>query len=127
MEIRTAVQHTDEYIQAAVDQMPDPEKRADGLVSRSGLDTVGLQKIVFAALSHPVFRSHKNDSFVLQHDDLDLQNILTDSEGNITGILDWDGSLAMPRCIGHAAVPKFLRRDWFPNSDALFDGQYLTH
>lgn len=67
--------------------------------------------------SHPVFQSTDQDFFFLQHDDLDLQNVLTDDDGNVTGIIDWDGSLAMPRCVAHAAVPNFLRRDWFPDQD----------
>ncbi|KAF2627648.1 hypothetical protein BU25DRAFT_297100, partial [Macroventuria anomochaeta] len=45
---------------------------------------------------------------------LDLQNILVDDDGNVTGIIDWDKSYAAPRCIGASAVPIFLRSDWFP-------------
>ncbi|KAH7086242.1 kinase-like domain-containing protein [Paraphoma chrysanthemicola] len=83
-----------------------------------------LQDVQFSAIGMPSFEEyqlngHQRESqilstFILQHDDLDLQNILTDTEGNITGIIDWDGSLAMPRCVAAAAVPRFLRRDWFP-------------
>ena len=53
--------------------------------------------------------------FVLRHDDLDLQNILVDCDGNVTGIIDWDGCMAAPRCVGYASLPVFLRRDWLPN------------
>ncbi|KAF1955305.1 hypothetical protein CC80DRAFT_367372, partial [Byssothecium circinans] len=53
---------------------------------------------------------------------LDLQNILVDKAGNVTGIIDWDGAFAAPRCLGPAAVPKFLQRDWFPDDDnRIFD------
>jgi len=52
--------------------------------------------------------------FVLRHDDLDLQNILVDYKGNVTGIIDWDGCMAVPRCIGYTSLPTFLRRDWLP-------------
>ncbi|KAF1914114.1 hypothetical protein BDU57DRAFT_540095 [Ampelomyces quisqualis] len=75
----------------------------------------GLRKILEIVFSHPVFQSAPEDTFFLQHDDLDLQNILTDEDGNVTGIIDWDGSLAVPRCVGHSAAPNFLRRDWFPS------------
>ncbi|KAF2820348.1 hypothetical protein CC86DRAFT_398063 [Ophiobolus disseminans] len=53
---------------------------------------------------------HKN--FVLRHDDLNLQNIRVDDEGNVTGIIDWGGCHAVPRCVGFASLPLFLRGDW---------------
>jgi len=56
------------------------------------------------------------DGFVLQHSDLDLQNILVDEVGNVTGILDWDSSIAVPRSEGPASVPVFLERDWRPDT-----------
>ncbi|KAL1795376.1 hypothetical protein ACET3X_007192 [Alternaria dauci] len=54
------------------------------------------------------------ETFVLRHDDLDLQNILVDDDGNVTGIIDWDGCAAVPHCLGYASMPTFLRRDWLP-------------
>ncbi|KAF1356081.1 hypothetical protein EJ07DRAFT_130265 [Lizonia empirigonia] len=57
-----------------------------------------------------------NATFTLRHSDLDTQNLLIDATGAITGILDWDASLAMPRCVGHASVPHFLDRDFHRNS-----------
>jgi hypothetical protein len=65
----------------------------------------------------PVFtngRYHNPETFTIHHDDLDLQNILVDHDGNVTGIIDWDKSYATPRCIGSSAVPIFLRSGWFP-------------
>jgi serine/threonine protein kinase len=56
-----------------------------------------------------------HETFVLRHDDLDLQNILVDNEGNVTGIIDWDGSAAVPHCLGYTSMPIFLRRDWLPD------------
>jgi hypothetical protein len=55
------------------------------------------------------------DGFVSQHRDLALQKILVDESGNVTGILDWYGSIAFPRSVGPASVPAFLRRDWLPD------------
>jgi serine/threonine protein kinase len=57
------------------------------------------------------------ETFVLRHVDLDLQNILVDEDGNVTGIVDWDGCAAVPHCLGYASMPTFLRRDWLPNYD----------
>ncbi|KAI0571292.1 APH domain-containing protein, partial [Pyrenophora tritici-repentis] len=62
----------------------------------------------------PVF-TEQNETFTIRHNDLDLQNILVEEEGNITGIIDWDNAIAAPRSIGTAAVPVFLRNDWFPD------------
>lgn len=57
----------------------------------------------------------ETEKFVIHHNDLDLQNILTDGNGNVTEIFDWDGAFVGPRCIGPTVVPVLLRRDWYPN------------
>jgi hypothetical protein len=77
----------------------------------------GIRKILFIILSTPAFTASKahpaaRETFILRHDDLDLQNILTDDDGNVTAILDWSDTTIVPRCIGPAALPMFLRRDW---------------
>jgi hypothetical protein len=64
--------------------------------------------------SQAVFRPSEPETFTIHHNDLDFQNILVDEDGNVTGIIDWDASYTAPRCIGAAAVPIFLRSDWFP-------------
>jgi hypothetical protein len=56
--------------------------------------------------------TYEDETFVLRHPDLEFQNILVDDDGNVTGIIDWEGCLAVPRCVGYASVPDFLRRDW---------------
>jgi hypothetical protein len=77
---------------------------------------LGVSKFFDIIAAHPVFQSTPTASFALRHSDLDLQNIFIDDDGNMAGILDWDGSLAMPRCVAHAAVPHFLELDWYGNS-----------
>ncbi|KAF2623029.1 hypothetical protein BU25DRAFT_479614 [Macroventuria anomochaeta] len=62
--------------------------------------------------SHPIFNPSCPETFTLHHADRDLQNILVDSSGNITGITDWDRCLAVPRCIGSSSAPLFLQKDW---------------
>jgi hypothetical protein len=37
-----------------------------------------------------------------------------DRNGVVTGIVDWDGAIVGPRCIGPTALPMFLCRDWYP-------------
>jgi hypothetical protein len=56
----------------------------------------------------------KKEALVLRHDDLDLQKILVDSTGAVTGIIDWDDCMSVPRCVGYTSMPTFLRRDWPP-------------
>lgn len=53
-------------------------------------------------------------SFALGHPDFNYQNILTDNEGEITGIIDWDGVGTCPRVLGFACYPSWITRDWDP-------------
>ncbi|KAF2096912.1 kinase-like protein [Rhizodiscina lignyota] len=52
--------------------------------------------------------------FVLTHPDLNLQNVLVNEEGDLVGLIDWDGVRAVPRCLGNEAYPKWLLKDWNP-------------
>ncbi|KAF7552709.1 hypothetical protein G7Z17_g4120 [Cylindrodendrum hubeiense] len=52
--------------------------------------------------------------FVLAHPDFDVQNILVSEDGQIEGIIDWDGVVAVPRSIGNERYPGWLTRDWDP-------------
>ena len=80
------------------------------------LRNAGIRKVLNIIFSQSVFNESSSgpESFTIHHNDLDLQNILVDEEGNVTGIIDWDKAFAAPRCIGAAAVPIFLRSDWYP-------------
>lgn len=53
-------------------------------------------------------------SFVLTHPDFDLQNFLVSPQGDLVGILDWDGVGAWPRSLGNLRYPGWLIRDWDP-------------
>lgn len=52
--------------------------------------------------------------FVLSHPDLDIQNVIVTEEGELCGLIDWDGIAAVPRCIGNERYPSWLTRDWDP-------------
>lgn len=99
-----------------VDNRPPSSVDEDYPLTDEKVYTVGTSNFFDIVLSHPVFHSSPTDTFALRHSDLDLQNILIDEEGNVTGILDWDGSLAMPCCVGHASVPAFLDHDFYPKA-----------
>ena len=67
-----------------------------------------------------VFSSSPGTSelFVLFHDDLSMQNILVDGDGEITGIIDWECVSTVP--LWRASEPEFLRgrdRNTEPNRD----------
>ncbi|CAF9914988.1 hypothetical protein IMSHALPRED_002301 [Imshaugia aleurites] len=52
--------------------------------------------------------------FVLNHPDLDVQNVLVGEDGTLRGLIDWDGVASVPREIGCAQYPLWLMRDWVP-------------
>ncbi|KAI5858522.1 kinase-like domain-containing protein [Tricharina praecox] len=54
------------------------------------------------------------DSFIVAHPNLDAPNILVDDDGNITGVIDWDGVQTMPRGYGFSCYPSWITRDWDP-------------
>ena len=63
-----------------------------------------------------------DSSNVLLHPDPNLDNILVDKEGNVTGVLDWDGVRVVPAQLGWQTYPSVLRDDWqlhytWPNGD----------
>lgn len=77
---------------------------------------LGARTLLDMIFAQPVFNpsSPGVESFTLHHSDLDLQSILVDDEGNVTGIIDWGRCLSVPRCVGAASAPLFLQKDWMP-------------
>lgn len=114
------------YIDAALDLRfgwKDLYHHQDFETDRKLQVRAGARKILDIIFDTEVFNcDNGSEIFTIRHTDLDLQNILVDDEGNVTGIIDWDGAFAAPRCIGTAAVPQFLQKDWFPDdAGELFD------
>lgn len=54
------------------------------------------------------------DPFILAHPDFDIQNVIVSEEGELQGIIDWDGAAAVPRTLGNERYPGWLTRDWDP-------------
>ncbi|KAF4978228.1 hypothetical protein FZEAL_5333 [Fusarium zealandicum] len=52
------------------------------------------------------------EPFVLHHPDFNFQNIIVSEEGELKGIIDWDGVQFEPRSIGNETLPSWLTRDW---------------
>ncbi|KAF2627641.1 hypothetical protein BU25DRAFT_458526 [Macroventuria anomochaeta] len=112
---RFAISFYAHYLQGALDGCFIPELDKNGEYDDEDCEVLGLHRLCQIIFSHPIFNSSPK-GFVLQHNNLDLQNILVDNEGNFTGIINWDASLAMPRCVDHVAVPRFLKTDWYPGA-----------
>lgn len=67
-------------------------------------------------------QNNTGDSFVISHPDLDLQNVLVDESGTVTGLIDWDGASTVSRLAG-CNYPKWLTQDWDPWNYAYRSGQ----
>lgn len=52
--------------------------------------------------------------FVLAHPDFNPQNILVTEQGELCGIIDWDGVATMPHSLGNLILLLWLTRDWDP-------------
>ncbi|KAJ7778650.1 kinase-like domain-containing protein [Mycena maculata] len=52
--------------------------------------------------------------FFLSHPDFNYQNILVDADGDVTGLIDWDGATVGPRQSAFARYPSWITRDWDP-------------
>ncbi|KAF2751071.1 hypothetical protein M011DRAFT_503037 [Sporormia fimetaria CBS 119925] len=80
----------------------------------------GLHKIMNIILSISPFTTSKEhpddegeqETFILRHPDLGLQNITVNETGKVVSLIDWEGCIAVPRSIGAAAIPQFLCLDW---------------
>ena len=72
------------------------------------------------AFAKSVKPGDSEETFVLRHDDLNLQNVFCDPEtGEVTGIIDWERASTAPRSLGYTSLPKFLTLDWMPGYEVL--------
>ena len=65
-------------------------------------------------LRHLISMIPEPGAFVLAHPDFDIQNFTVSEDGELQGIIDWDGVAAVPRTIGNESYPGWLTRDWDP-------------
>ena len=127
-----------DFFRAGLDDAWDPETIIEDAELAADSPNIpithGVRQVLdmtLVALAPPFYFMNEEDAqedgkhFVLRHDDLDVQNIMTDDEGNVTGIIDWDGCMAVPRCIGYTSLPTFLCRDCLPDY-TMADRPHLT-
>ncbi|KAK5994446.1 hypothetical protein PT974_04920 [Cladobotryum mycophilum] len=53
-------------------------------------------------------------SFVLAHPDFDIQNFIVSPDGDLVGIIDWNGVSVRPHSVGNLKYPGWLTRDLDP-------------
>lgn len=58
------------------------------------------------------FEDLQHTTMTIAPPDFNMQNIMVDDEGNVTGFIDWDGTQVVPCYRGWARYPKFLYSDW---------------
>ncbi|KAF5020856.1 hypothetical protein F66182_7111 [Fusarium sp. NRRL 66182] len=63
-------------------------------------------------LVHWIDEPSEMDTFVMTHPDFNYQNIIVSEEGELRGIIDWEGARFSPRSVGNEALPAWLTRDW---------------
>jgi hypothetical protein len=56
-----------------------------------------------------------------------MQNVIASKEGELRGLIDWDGVVALPRCIGNERYPNWLTRDWSPSIYCYGLDRYFDH
>jgi hypothetical protein len=120
-----------EFFQAGLDNVWNMSQIEEEKEEEDVHEFMGMRKLLEMILASEPFAIEPQGSdlpkerFVLRHDDLDLQNILCDAAGNVTGIIDWDGCMTAPEFLGYTSLPKFLRRDWL-SSRSMSGPPYLT-
>ena len=74
---------------------------------------LGLHMITRLAIES-LPNSFETDGYFLCHPDFDAQNIYVDDAGDITALIDWEGTHTSCAALGFVAYPRFLMRDWLP-------------
>ncbi|KAF9881519.1 hypothetical protein CkaCkLH20_00665 [Colletotrichum karsti] len=112
--IRIIILNNQKVIREAEDEDDKEDAERTLPIAQKLLD---LLPRIFPAIQHPPERTF------LQHNDLSLQNILVDDNGNLTAILDWECVSAVPLW-AVTSLPDFLsglRREEKPNRDRYAD------
>jgi len=97
---------TKAYLFAMVDDPKEVPKKAEWTKAELSLLHQAIDSIP-RSLDTP-------QTFSLGHSDFNYQNIFTNEEGDITGLIDWDGVHTLPRALGFARYPSWITRDWDP-------------
>lgn len=72
----------------------------------------GLFEMLKALLRQIPEMDEDDNQFDLAHPDLASQNIIVSEDGELRGIIDWDGVAAVPMSVGSRTYPSWLTLDW---------------
>lgn len=75
---------------------------------------LGSEMVISRAISYLPTPRNGRETFPLSIPDFDSQNIMIDEQGNVTGIVDWDGVQTEPEFFGPCRYPGWITRDWDP-------------
>ena len=100
-----------DYLMALLDQQPPAE-------GKLGQGIYQLLRLFMEWMP----QDNTRGSFVIAHPDLDLQNVLVDESGTVTGLIDWDGVATVSQLAG-CTYPNWLTDDWDPWSYEYRSGQ----
>ena len=101
-----------EYLRYDVDSRQPPGTNLCRGKLMDGYDH-GAYKLIRIFIDWVPFTPHKEGlDFVLMFPDFSPQNVLVTEEGHLRGLIDWDGVISMPRCLGCETYPSWLTRDW---------------
>ena len=110
-----------EELYCAKGPMSNPLSQIPFMIRRGGiknqdqaLDRGGFESLDLLTRWASEYLDVDHEDFVLAHPDLDSQNIFVKEDGTLCGIIDWDGTAAVPYMVGALKYPLWLARDWDP-------------
>ncbi len=105
---------TRDKVNADLHRLLKDERFPEDCQNSSTKGVLELYRLVAAAFLDATEVPDSAEEFVLMHEDFDIQNMVVDDSGNLTGILDWDGLSSQPRQVGWSMVPYWIQGDWAP-------------
>lgn len=98
------------FVEAGPFDEPEDQYKATLFLHEDTPEYEGEKKLLSELIS--CITENSGDMFDLAHPDFAVQNVIVSEEGELRGIIDWDGVAAVPMSIGSRAYPMWLRRDW---------------
>lgn len=97
-------------VEASSDKLADYTFVSDQYPESDPTDR-GLELILRKMISRVPDPEEKHP-FVLTHPDFEIQNFIVSEDGELIGIIDWDGVCSALRSLGNENYPGWLTRDW---------------
>jgi Ser/Thr protein kinase RdoA (MazF antagonist) len=97
------------YIEDALKVMTDTTLNADDYDRKaaSAIMNIGMRLLMLLPKVFPSPEDEDMDSFIIHNHDLDIQNILVNTDGDLTGVIDWENIHTSPLWYA-CQLPKFL-------------------